>query len=304
MTFENDISLSLAQSAHHGTSWTPERRAEQERNDYAATLKQDYEAFRQHAVKGGTLDLLEEEFERFREGYRKRYQAYLHSRSRVVSWAIAGPSNFPARRMQKRSDIADRRLNDLFEFRDRARKAVVRNLRPDLRPIMSGDSDAVQRLQEELEKLEALQARMKAINAIVRRKPKNESTVGKLAELQDLGVSEQRAQELFKPDFCGRIGFADYELTNNSANIRRIKGRIEQLSRAKAEPETTVESESGIRLEDSPADNRVRLFFPDKPDVEIRTRLKSSGFRWTPSLECWQAYRNYRTIELAKEIAA
>jgi hypothetical protein len=53
-----------------------------------------------------------------------------------------------------------------------------------------------------------------------------------------------------------------------------------------------VEGKGGVRVEDAPADNRIRLYFPDKPDEVTRSALKARGFRWTPSLGCWQAYRN------------
>ena len=36
---------------------------------------------------------------------------------------------------------------------------------------------------------------------------------------------------LREPDFCGRIGYPAYLLQNNNANIRRIRGRIEELKK-------------------------------------------------------------------------
>src|SRR6185295_14844493 len=87
-----------------------------------------------------------------------------------------------------------------------------------------------------------------------------------------------------------------------AANIRRLKQRLASVSAAKVE-EVTAEVGENARLEDCPADNRVRLFYPGKPDREVRTRLKGAGFRWAPSLGCWQAYRNHRTLETAKREA-
>src|SRR5688572_15035589 len=142
-TLLNDIPASLAVSAFSGTSFNPERQGKSMRNDYAATLAGDYTQLRQIAEKNGTLDLLDAEFSRYREGYSKRYRAYLASSSRCVSTMIAGPSNFPAARMNKRADVAHKRLTELCEFRQRALDAITKTLCPSLRPIMSGDSDAV-----------------------------------------------------------------------------------------------------------------------------------------------------------------
>lgn len=307
--FLADIPMSAALAAHSGTSFVPERRAESERQGYADTLAADYETLRQHAEKGGTLDMLDAEFSRYREGCRRRTCAYLHSRHGLVSWMIAGPSNFPARRMNKRADIVGRRLNELVEGREHALRAVIRNLRPDLRPIMAGDADAVERLQAELTKLERYHAQVKAANVIIRREyragdgPSSTWQDRCALILQAEGFTYGRARNALEPDYAGRYGIQGYILTNNGANIRRIKARIAQLETAKTAPVETRETESGITLEDDPPANRVRLFFPGKPAEDIRARLKKAGFRWTPSAGCWQAYRNTWSMQTAKQIA-
>lgn len=297
----SDIPQSLAQAAYSGTSFSPEKRGESTRQEYAQTMAQDYAALRELAEKNGTGELLPAEFERYREGYAKRYRAYLASSSRCVSTMIAGPSNFPAARMNKRAEVAHKRLTDFIEFRKRALDAIRKTLCPGLRPIMAGDSDAVQRLQAEIEQAETMQARMKAANLIVRKYRTTDKAAGVVA-LVAQGFSESSAAKLFEPDCCGRYGFPDYALTNNSANIRRMKGRLEQISRAKATRGFEAQGDNA-RLEDCPAENRVRLFFPGKPDEATRSRLKSAGFRWSPTIGCWQAYRHQHTYDLARQEA-
>jgi hypothetical protein len=299
--FANDIPLSLAVAAHSGTSFSPERRGETARNDYAAGLAADYEHFRAQAEKGGTLDLLPAEFERYRASLAKRYRAYLASSSRCVSSFIAGPSNFPAARMNKRADIAHKRLTEYCEFQQRARAAIVRTLRPDLAPIRTEDDNAAERLRKEIEQAEQLQARMKAANLAIRQN-KKAGREAQIAALVALGISEKRAPSLLEPDFAGRIGFADYQLTNNGANIRRMRQRLVLVETAKATPTTEAKGKAAT-VEDDPPANRVRLFFPGKPDASIRDRLKANGFRWSPTIGAWQAYRNHRAIEIARQVA-
>jgi hypothetical protein len=214
---------------------------------------------------------------------------------------IAGPSNFPVRQMEKRNRVVDARRTELLEFLPRAKDAILKKLHPEWRPIMAGDDNAVERLEEKIAKAEALQKRMKACNLAIR-KHKKAGTDAQVAALVVLGLSEAVARKLLEPDFCGRIGFADFELTNNGANIRRMKERLVSVGRAKVAEASEVEGENA-RLEDCPADNRVRLFFPGKPAEDVRADLKRSGFRWTPSLGCWQAYRNYGTVAKAKVLA-
>lgn len=300
MTYESDIPEFLAAAAFNGTSFSPERRAASTRTEYAQTLAADLETLRQHATKGGTLDMLDDEFSRYRAGMRRRYTAWLSSESRCVSSFIAGPSNFPARRMQKRNDVAHKRMGEYLNFREIAMKAAIRNLRPDLRPIMSGDADAVERLRAEIAQAETLQQRMKDANATIRRHAKH-GKPAQIVALLGIGCTEQQANQLLERDFMGRIGFADFQLTNNSANIRRMKARLEQISAAKATPDKVIERD-GIRIEDCPAENRVRLFFPDKPAADVRDALKRNGFRWAPSTGAWQAYRNHRAMEHAASL--
>lgn len=297
-TFLADIPLGMAVQAFQGTSFTPEKRGASYRQDYADTMAADFEQMRKNAEKGGTLDQLEAEFERYRAGYCGRYRAFLNSQSRCVSSMIAGPSNFPVRRMQKRNAVVDNRMKDLIDFRERGLKAAIRNLRPDLRPIMSGDADAIQRLTAELEQLEAKQARMKFINNAFAKFKKDPE----ILDVLDLSDAERKMIREYVPRYSWEPRpFAPYELTNNGASIRRVKERIEQLSRAKATPDTKIEGE-GVRLEDCPAENRIRLFFDGKPDADIRAKLKSNGFRWAPTLGAWQAYRNPNSMRVAQSM--
>lgn len=307
-----NIPQSLARSAFAGVSFSPEGRGDRALAGYQAELEADVAKLREQAAKGGTLDQVDDEIARYVAGYRQRVVAYFASSARCVSSFIAGPSNFPAARMQKRNDIAHKRLNELSDFREHAMKAAIRNLRPDLRPIMAGDADAVERLQAELEQAEKAHAAMAPANKVVRAFYKagcRDAASGELwprylEKLREVipGISDGQAAELLRPDFCGRIGFPDYVLANSSANLRRMRQRLEQLRAAKAAPVKQIDGANGIRLEDDPPANRVRLIFPGKPDAGMRDRLKSNGFRWAPSIGAWQAYRNCRSMELAAAI--
>lgn len=301
--FLNDIPTDTARAAYAGMSFTPERRAEQVRDGYAELMAADYAALASLIEdKPEMQPVLEAEFARYREGYRARYLKKLHSDSRCVSWMIAGPSNFPVRRMEKRNAAAQKRSEETMEFRKRALDTIRKTLCPELRPIMSGDSDAAQRLAEKIAEAEKLQERMKGVNAILRKHLGKDVEAGKLA-LVEIGCTAPEAERIFTTKDCfGGYGYASFELTNNGANIRRMKERYAVIARNQSKPASQVEG-TNARIEDSPAENRVRLFFPGKPAEDVRSRLKSSGFRWSPNLGCWQAYRNHNAMEAAKREA-
>jgi len=41
-------------------------------------------------------------------------------------------------------------------------------------------------------------------------------------------------------------------------------------------------------------------WWKDKLDAYNRTKLKQSGFRWSPSIGAWQAYRNHNSMTTAQ----
>jgi hypothetical protein len=297
MNYAADIPMSIAIAAHSGTSFVPDRRGASELAGYSAHLEKAYATMQQHAEKGGTLDKLDEEFARYRAGYRARTLDHLRSRSRCMSMMIAGPSNFPVRRQEKRNAVERKRLEDLCAYPEWALRIAIRNLRPDLRPIMAGDADALQRLASKIAEAELMQARMKAVNKAHARFVKNPESLDKDDTISD---AEKAVIRSYVPTYSWTPHpFAPYELSNHSANIRRMRERFSQIERAQSLPERQVSSSNGIKLDDSPAENRIKLTFPGKPSVEVRTKLKHGGFRWTPSQGVWQAYRNCRTMELA-----
>jgi hypothetical protein len=158
--------------------------------------------------------------------------------------------------------------------------------------ISSDDPDAPDKLRERIAKLEADQAKMIAANKLVRKKDR----AGLVAMF-----SEKIADELLQPDFAGRLGFAGYMLTNNSANIRRLKDRLAALERqAMAEPKPDIEGD-GWRITEDREDNRLLVIFDAIPPREVRERLKSFGFKWSPSRSAWVRMLNDRARWLAEE---
>jgi hypothetical protein len=180
-------------------------------------------------------------------------------------------------------------------YREKARAAENN------KSISSDDPEAVVKLREKIEKAEHQQEIMKSANKIIRKKKLSEDE--KVTELIKLdGITEATARELLKPDFCGRLGFAGYATTNNNANIRRMKKRLEELQVTATQE--TIEIQVGeVQIIDNTEDNRVQVFFPGKPSEEVRDFLKSHGFRWARSVGAWQRHRNAWALDLAKQAA-
>ncbi len=66
-----------------------------------------------------------------------------------------------------------------------------------------------------------------------------------------------------------------------------MKKRIEELER-KADTDYTGWEFGGGYVEVNKEDNRLRIFFEEKPGEAARSELKSNGFKWSPKAGAWQ----------------
>lgn len=156
--------------------------------------------------------------------------------------------------------------------------------------ISSDDPEAIGKLKKKLAELEKSQTIMRNANVICRSKKLSDEQ--KYEQLEKLGISNKYACELLNPSQSYyKKGFQSYSLTNNNANIKRVKRRIEKLE-LESSLENKEEVFKDIKIVDDVQDNRLRLYFDGKPEEEVRKQLKYNGFRWSPKFGCWQAYRS------------
>jgi Domain of unknown function (DUF3560) len=191
--------------------------------------------------------------------------------------------------------------NDKAKYYEEKAEAIESN-----RAIFSDDPDAIEKLKEKIATAVDRQDFMKAGNKIV--KSKKLTIEQKIEQLKAAGHSAM----ILQPDFCGRVGYADYELTNNNANIRRMKQRLEQLEKALINAVEIGDTEEeypdlDLIVRSARTINRIQLIFSGKPRLEIRNLLKSHGFRWAPSEGAWQRHLNgvgcRQTIDAIEKIS-
>lgn len=202
--------------------------------------------------------------------------------TRCPSVMIAGASNFPVRKKEKQ--VAAWSANHQFYQETQGILDKIRSIAAGKDIIQSSDPDALQKLRNKLEKRQRLQEKMKAANAAIRMK----DTFAGDEKLSELGFSAQEIQELRTPDFCGRVGYPAWQLSNNNAEIRRLTARIKELEEAKTAPAAEPEQHDGFQVVENIEAMRLQIIFEDKPDADTRALLKSEGFRWAPSQGAWQ----------------
>ena len=211
------------------------------------------------------------------------------------------------RRHRNAIDRFDRAIRKAIELDKQAKSAALAAQRVGTGGISADDPDAIMKLMKKLDGLNASQQRMKDANAAIR-KNKKAGEQAQVAALVVIGFSEAQAREIIKPDFCGRIGFPAYALSNNNANIHRVEERIKQLERVSkvrqemeavggAEPQEWQIGSDRCRVEQNTEENRLQLFFGGKPSDSTRERLKASGWKWAPSAGAWQRHLHTANLE-------
>lgn len=166
--------------------------------------------------------------------------------------------------------------------------------------ISSDDPEALVKLRAQLAGLKNAQQCMKDANRVIRLTKGGDDE--KASALVALGwLTDAQARKLLEKDFAGRIGFPSYKLTNNNANIKRIEERIKDLETAQTR-ESKEESGRGYIYREDTEENRVMFLFEGKPAEEIRTILKSNGFKWSPTRGAWVRNLNNGGVYRAKVV--
>lgn len=253
------------------------------------------------------------------------YNDQISRRANNPSWAITGPANYNYKAAEKKTYAA---LKKSGEYAVKIRR-FINNTEKGLKglapaedeiarwrqgkwshgeTISSDDPLAKEKLQAKLECLEERQEFMKQANTIARKEKRD------------------------KP-------YPSFALTNNNATIKATKDRIEGLSKAeqkkgvissetqeilyfakdviaqkkidsgelvinKHKPELWRQNSSptGVRIIQNTDINRLQIEFDDKPDEEMRSKLKANGFKWAPSQGVWQRQLTDNAISAAKRI--
>lgn len=220
--------------------------------------------------------------ERYSRKLAEYYNDYYRNEASCPSILISGGSNFPVRKKEKQNSRRDT-LRRTWEYLDGYAQKITHLLTME-QPILSNDENAVELLEEKLESLTDAQERMKAVNAYYRK----HKTLDGCPELTD-DMRREIEQSWGRGWYVG-IPFPPYSLTNNNANIKRVKDRLEGLKKEKSREtsESEVSDLPGVTIKENVEEMRIQLFFEGKPEAEVRDILKRQAFKWSPRNGCWQ----------------
>jgi hypothetical protein len=197
------------------------------------------------------------------------------------------------RSYRKRIEATQRKS---FEAAEKASYYADKAISAETNNAISGDNpEAINLYKEKLAKLEAVQDQMKAVNKAF---AKGDDA------LKALGLTDEQIVKMKSnmPSY-ERKPYPTWALSNNNAEIRRVKEKIEQLEKLDVVQDERLTFNGGEMVVNTEA-NRVQFLFPGKPGDEIRSFLKSYGFRWAPSEGAWQRQRTLNAIRTAKYLVS
>lgn len=163
--------------------------------------------------------------------------------------------------------------------------------------ISSDDPNALEKLRRKLESLQNKQEYMKRANAHY----KKYKTMKGFESMTD--TDAENMDDYIQRHYYGRKPFPSFQLENNNANIRRIKERIAELEKRDSAAFGEGWLFSGGSVVMNMEENRIQIFFDEKPEEDIRRELKSNGFKWAPSKNAWQRQLNENGIRALRRIA-
>ena len=214
--------------------------------------------------------------------------------ARVPSYLIAGGSEFPVHQKEKQNAARDSNMQEwqyIQGLLDKIRSTGMGGIRQD-------DPQAIPKLQKKLDGLVKAQETMKAVNAYYRK----HGTLDGCPHLSPDNIENLKA-DMASSWHYEKKPFQSWELSNNNAEIRRIRQRIDSLTHARETVYVGWEFEGG-HVEANREQSRLQVFFEDKPDADARQQLKEHGFRWAPSVGAWQRLLNGNAYYAADRISS
>ena len=194
------------------------------------------------------------------ERYKKQYGDWVNKNNANdaghVSIMISGGSNYNMKAHERWSARNDKLMKEYIEINDRFESA----LKPKTDDVIhDGDPDALERLKAKLDK-EQLQH-----NAYIEHNKK---------------ARKECTEQL-----------PTYVLQNSNGRLKALRDRIARLEKTKAIQEESgpkqVDFEGGYVIENIEI-GRVQIFFDEKPEEAMRTKLKGHGWNWSFKNMAWQ----------------
>lgn len=249
----------VACRAFHGTSFSPEERGAQYIRDYEKALNSDL------------VNIPEDEKERYITKFKEWVRTLFYKHSNIMSAMITGPARFPTRRNEKANNSYESAVKEFGEWREKALKAIARRIE-DTKPAEQKEAEEWERVKGMIDNHYLPTNLYNKLETIARN--------GKVGLInRAIEYIKELNEKRKTPIFTTRHKF--WKLAEVAQNSIAKK----ETSESKDSVEVSFD---GGKVVKNFSEDRLQIIFPDKPDFETITKLKSSGFRWSPRFMAWQ----------------
>lgn len=241
------------------------------------------EKYKNRECNNSQLEIINKRKVQFKDLIIDCYNELLSVNANFVPINVAGPAKYPVEKMTKVQDKIDKTL---FSIEDRIKK-FYKNTEDMLKnaytkdeiismykngysePISSDDPLVKEKLQAKLECLEE----------------KHQSYL-------DYNKKARKNNEDPLPP---------YVLANSNQNIKSVKDRLKSLEKMENLKVADYYFDMGeVRFDK--IDNRVKIYFDEKPSADVRDELKKHAFKWSPNNSCWQRKLTPDAIYMTKRM--
>ena len=223
------------------------------------------------------------------------YNDYYRNEAACPSILISGGSNFPVRKKEKQNARRETLMQEYNEI-----QGILSKIKSvGTGPIDPTDPHAREMLTDRLQRLQSTLDRGKAMNAHYRK----HKTMKGFPGMTDETAAEMDEAISRAPSFA-RTPFPDFELASLRGKIKRTQenlSKLDGLEQHKDDAKNTLEFDGG-KLFLNMEQNRLQILFDEIPGDEIRSALKSHGFKWSRRNEAWQRQLTRNAIYDAKHI--
>ena len=300
--FSEDLDYKTLYNSYYWVSFDPERRAENDKKMFGASMLNLYNSSVEEAKENNRLEEYNQAFERYYAVILKKNKEVISARTGTFSTAVTGGAGIKSSQIrkneakQKREYEINKELIDYIEKAEKKLNEVARN--PDQfykdQAIKRTDKNAIEKLNQKIEQLEAEKDFIKRSEKACKEYQKTKD----FSVFEKYNIPQKEAEEYVEQ--IERLGHPlIIGISSISAEIRRVKERITLLEKSKASEDENFDIENGRILVNKEA-QRVQIFFDNIPDANTRDALKKRAFKWAPSAKAWQRTLTGNAIDAVK----
>ena len=300
--FSEDLDYKSLYNSYSMSSFDPERRAENDKKMFGASMLNLYNSSVEEAKENNRLEEYNQAFERYYAVILKKNKEVISARTGTFSTAVTGRAGIKGSQLrkneakQKREYEINKELIDYIEKAEKKLNEVARN--PDRfysdQAIKSTDKNAIEKLNQKIEQLEAEKDFIKRSEKACKEYQKTKD----FSVFEKYNIPQKEAKEYVEQ--IERHGLPLIKgISSISAEIRRVKERITLLEKSKASEDENFDIENGRILVNKEA-QRVQIFFDNIPYANTRDALKKRAFKWAPSAKAWQRTLTGNAIDAVK----